>query len=239
MVPSDGGDVDERSSRTRMRHVTGVLRPIAATHPIERALADHPDLTPVAIHENRLHDNGSCITLLQVRGDREALTDLLSTHPAVEEFLVAGDADTYVYLQSQPNELARQLFAAQEDTEVVVRMPLEHTGDGGVRGTLIGEDAALGRFAESLPEAVDLEIERIGDYHPDLEQAFSSLTKRQQDVLAAAIREGYYADPRRASQQELAATLDVAPGTVSQHLRRIEAKVFSAFTVESTGSQPD
>ena len=224
---------------SRMRYLTGVLRPVEATHPIERALAESHDLTPVAIHENRLHEDDVCITLLQVRGDRERLHDLLSTHPAVEEFMVAGGPDTFVYLRSEPNELSRLLLTAQAESEVVVRMPLEHTGDGGLRGTLIGENEAFQRFADTLPDEVDLEVERIGDYHPDVRDVFSSLTARQQDVLATAIRNGYYEDPRRATQHDLADVLDIAPGTVNQHLRRIEAKVFSAFTVEPGGGDGD
>ncbi len=120
MVLSDGTPADD----SRMRHLTGVLRPIAETHPVERALADSEALTPVAIHENRLHDDGTCITLLQVRGDRDRLHDLLASHPAVEEFMLAGEPDAFVYLRSQPNDLSRLLLHARADSELVVEMPL-------------------------------------------------------------------------------------------------------------------
>lgn len=53
-------------------------------------------------------------------------------------------------------------------------------------------------------------------------------------MLAAAIQNGYYEDPRRTSQQDLAETLGIAPGTMNQHLRRIEATVFSAFVGVTT-----
>lgn len=220
----------------QLRSLTGVLRPIEATHPVERALADHPDLVPVAIHDSRIHDGDTCITLLQVRGDRAALRDLLASHPAVQEFLLAGAGDTFAYLQSEPTELLELLFAAREEAELVVQMPWEHTGDGGIRGTMVGEPTAFQRLAESLPGDLDLEVERIGDHHPEVRDVFASLTDRQREVLATAVRAGYYEDPRRATQQDLAATLDVAPATVSQHLRRIEAKVFAAFAVETAGS---
>lgn len=223
-------------SDSQLRSLTGVLRPIEATHPVERALADHPDLVPVAIHDSRIHDGDTCITLLQIRGDRAALRDLLDGHPAVHEFLLAGEGDTFAYLQGEPTELLELLFAVRDDAELVVRMPWEHTGDGGIRGTLIGEPAAFQHLADSLPETIDLEVERIGDHHPDVGDVFSSLTDRQQDVLATAVRAGYYEDPRRATQRDLATTLDVAPATVSQHLRRIEAKVFSAFAGETAGA---
>lgn len=72
----------------------------------------------------------------------------------------------------------------------------------------------------------------IGEYHPDVGDVFASLTDRQQEIVATAIREGYYEDPRRASQADVAATLGIATGTVSEHLRRIEATVFSEYVLD-------
>lgn len=114
-------------------------------------------------------------------------------------------------------------------------MPLEFTGDGGLRGTVVGDDGTFQRAVEALPPAFDFEVERVGEYRPDVREVFAGLTSRQQEVLSTAIRTGYYEDPRRATQQDGARALGVAPGTVSQALRRIEARVFSNFVVEESG----
>lgn len=53
-------------------------------------------------------------------------------------------------------------------------------------------------------------------------------------ILVTAIREGYYEDPRRASQADVAEALGIAPGTVSEHLRRVEATVFSEYVLEGS-----
>lgn len=215
-----------------MRYLTAVLRPIEAVHPVEKSLAEATGITPVALHETKLLDDGTCVTLLRVSGDLEALDTILSDHPAVLQYTIAGERDGFVYLQTEPHDLTRSLIRIQDESAAVVRMPLEYTGDGGLRGTLVGDDDAFRRAIEALPDAIDVEIESIGEYHPDVGDLFASLTDRQQEIVATAIREGYYEDPRRASQADVAATLGIATGTVSEHLRRIEAKVFSETVLD-------
>lgn len=217
-----------------MRYLTGVLRPVERVHPNAGTIAETPGVTQVALHQTRLLDDGTSVTWLQVRGDVERLTEVLAEAPAVIEFSVAGDAEGFVYLHSEPHDLARYLYRLRDEHEVVVEMPLEFTGDGGLRGTVVGDDETFQGAVDALPEPFEFEVERIGEYHPDVREVFAGLTARQQEVLSTAIRAGYYSDPRRATQRDLARTLGVAPGTVSQALRRIEARVFSNFVVEET-----
>lgn len=212
-----------------MRYITGVLRPVEEMHPVERALAEEPAVDPVAVHQLKLLDDGTCIVLLQVRDEQGRLRDVLSGLPAVREYAVAGERDRYVYLESDAHELSTALLNLRADADLVVRMPMRHTGDGGLRGTVVGDDAAFQRAVDALPEEIDLEVEAIGDYRPDAHHWFDTLTGRQQEILRTAVREGYYEDPRRATQRDVAEALGIGPGTVSEHLRRIEAKVFSEF----------
>jgi DNA-binding CsgD family transcriptional regulator len=212
-----------------MRYLTAVLRPVERIHPVEAALAETPDITPVAIYQPKLLEDDTCVNLLEVRGDLASLDDLLANHTSVLDYALAGDREDFVYIHSESHELGRALLGVQRDADLVVQQPLRHTDDGGLRGTLVGTDAAFQRVAEALPAAIDLEIERTGAYTPDTRQLFASLTDRQREILRAAVEAGYYADPREATQRDLAAQLDIAPGTVSQHLRRIETKVFAEF----------
>ena len=212
-----------------MRYLTATLRPVERIHPVEAALAETPDITPVAIYQPKLLEDDTCVNLLEVRGDLASLDDLLANHTSVLDYALAGDREDFVYIHSESHELGRALLGVQRDADLVVQQPLRYTDDGGLRGTLVGTDAAFQRVAEALPAAIDLEIERTGAYTPDTRQLFASLTDRQREILRAAVEAGYYADPREATQRDLAAQLDIAPGTVSQHLRRIEAKVFAEF----------
>jgi predicted DNA binding protein len=218
-----------------MRYLTCVIRPVEKVHPVEAAIAAAPAVTPVAIHQTKLLDDGTCVTLLEVKGDLASLESLLADHGSVLEFTVAGDREGFVYLQSEPDDLTRSMIRLQSESAVVVRFPVEHTGDGGLRATMIGDDAGFRRGFEAFPDELDVEVEAIGDYRPDVRDVFAGLTDRQQEILATAIRAGYYEDPRRASQADVAEAIGVAPGTVSEHLRRIEATVFSEYVIGSDG----
>ena len=55
-----------------------------------------------------------------------------------------------------------------------------------------------------------------------------SLTDRQSAVLRAAYRAGFFEWPREASGEDVAESLDVAPPTFHQHLRKAEKRVFDA-----------
>lgn len=218
-----------------MRYVTGVLRPVERLHPTIPTLTETPDVTPVAIHQTRLLDDGTEVTLLGVRGDLDRLADALADLPTLLGFEIAGERDGTVYCHSQPHDRAKRLLSVQSQSELVLRMPLRFTGDGGLRVTLIGDDAEFQRAVEGLPAELDFAVERIGDYRPDAETLRSTLTDRQREVLDVAIRAGYYENPRQVSQREVAERLGITPGTVSQTLRRIESNVFSEFVVEGDG----
>lgn len=218
-----------------MRYLTGILRPVERIHPVEETLARTDGITPVALHQTKVLEDGTCVTLLQVRGDLGLLDRVLADHDAVIQHAIAGDRNGIVYLQSEPYDLTRYVLELQETSEVIVKWPLEHTGDGGLRGTVIGHDAAFRRAVEALPEELDIEVVSTGEYHPEAETAFATLTDRQREILATAIRAGYYDDPRRATQRDVAERLDIATGTVSEHLRRIEASVFSEYVLDGWG----
>lgn len=74
------------------------------------------------------------------------------------------------------------------------------------------------RLSERYPGRVSLESKR------NLREK-TVLTARQRDILAAAIREGYYARPRRVTLSGLASRLGVRKSTLSQSLATIEAKI--------------
>ncbi|MDY6817828.1 MAG: bacterio-opsin activator domain-containing protein [Halobacteriales archaeon] len=58
------------------------------------------------------------------------------------------------------------------------------------------------------------------------------LTEKQLAALRAAFLAGYYARPRRTSAQDLAASLDIAPATLHQHLQAAHRKVLDAVLAD-------
>jgi predicted DNA binding protein len=53
------------------------------------------------------------------------------------------------------------------------------------------------------------------------------ITSRQEDVLEAAVDLGYYSEPRQASLEDIGEVVGISPGTVGEHLRKAEERVFT------------
>ncbi|WP_423746723.1 helix-turn-helix domain-containing protein [Haladaptatus sp. SPP-AMP-3] len=83
-------------------------------------------------------------------------------------------------------------------------------------------------------EGVRLEVERTGSYTPGPRHIVSRLTKRQREVLQTAVGLGYYQEPCEATHNEIAAVTGLSETTVGEHLRKIEATVFSSLHVGTT-----
>jgi PAS domain S-box-containing protein len=70
------------------------------------------------------------------------------------------------------------------------------------------------------------QLSRTGDERQRIRRRLAAeLTERQQTALEVAYHAGFYDWPRSASGEDLADSLDVAPPTVHQHLRKAERKV--------------
>jgi predicted DNA binding protein len=72
-----------------------------------------------------------------------------------------------------------------------------------------------------------VDILETGEYEAD-ESAFRRMiTTRQEEVLETAVDLGYYHEPRQASLADISEVVGIAPGTVGEHLRKVEERVFS------------
>lgn len=214
-----------------MRYVTLTIRPTeGGFHPVDRRLAVDPDVTPVAIHHVELLADDTIAMLGEVRGDAERYREILESTDSVLECVVSADDDRVIgYSHIVPNDRTLELFERQRASPFVVEMPIEYTGDGGQRHTLVGDSDTFDGSRLDLPEGIEGEIEAVGDYQPDTGTLFGSLTAREREVLSVAVECGYYESPREATHDDLAAELEISASAVSRHLQRIESKVFSRF----------
>ncbi len=57
----------------------------------------------------------------------------------------------------------------------------------------------------------------------------AGLTARQQEILSLAVAHGYYEIPHNLTLRDLAEKLDLSVGTVSQLLRRAEARIITSY----------
>ncbi len=217
-----------------MRYATLRLRPTdgEAFHPLGAALAADPAVERGKIYRVDLLDDGTGLLLAEARGDVERYREILAESPHVVDFsVVEGDGWWYSYTRFEPTAVTERMLAIRYDTGLAMEMPIEIESDGSMVVTLVGPESA---FAATPTEDGGFEMEMVetGERRPDLDDLFLSLTERQREVLRAAMRLGYYEDPREATHAEVADAIDAAPSTVGEHLRKIERRVFDQLVGE-------
>jgi len=213
-----------------MRYATVVISPAGdGLQPADEALTADPTVTRDAIHQINLLSDDTCVTLYGVRGDLDRAADILASQPDVVTYDVSGDREGLAYIHFRPTDTVARLLSIVQDNEIVLETPIDTLDDGGVRVTIVGDDGTVRRVVDSIPDALRLSLEGIGDYHPDSEQLFSVLTERQQEILEAAVELGYYEEPRGATHEEVAHEVGVSAGTVGEHLRKVEGRVLASL----------
>ncbi|MCT9096497.1 helix-turn-helix domain-containing protein [Haloarchaeobius sp. HME9146] len=199
-------------------------------HPLYDALATTPDVAVEALHYiNPVGDDGYA-ELIQLRGDLELAREVLQQSSAVDEFEVSESGIAYVHYEASP--LMDDLLGVLFDHAVVLEWPVEFVAADGVpeaRVTFVGTSHALAEAVAAIPSAITVTLERTGRYRRSTPSLSTVLTERQREILEAAVAAGYYDVPRGTTHRELAAALDLAPGTVSEHLQRIEHNLVTAF----------
>ncbi|WP_317175876.1 helix-turn-helix domain-containing protein [Halomontanus rarus] len=188
-----------------------------------------------AIHRMELLADDTVAMFAEGRGDVEGVRRFLSESPEVFEFSITGDeAGFFSYTRYAADDLTRLLMEDRRKSSYLIDMPIEYTDDGGLRATYIGTEAAFADVLSEQPAGVRIEVERTGPYTPGPRDVVSRLTERQREVLQAAVDLGYYREPREATHDEIAAATGLAETTVGEHLRKIEATVFSSLHVGTT-----
>lgn len=219
-----------------MRYVTVRASPAEgdAFHPLGAAVADEPAVTPGPIHQIELIDGDTGVSLSEIRSGIDRYGEILADSSYVIEYTTTGSDRGFAYTHFELDDLTRRLLQYRRGSELLVELPIESAADGATVVTLVGDAEAFTGAFDELPAAVDIEVVKTGTYDPGVRQLFDRLTVRQQEVLSAAVRAGYYDDPREATHADLAEELGVSPATVGEHLRKIESRVFSAFVAEES-----
>lgn len=160
-----------------------------------------------------------------VEGPEAALVDALEETDAVSYYDVAGVDDDYVYVYTQEvaTEANRVLRSTFTRDSLVTTLPVVYRADGTASFTVVGASEDLQAAIEDVRDIADFDVDRLGDYDPRESGYTAALTDRQREVVATAVEAGYYDVPRSASQEEVAAALDIAASTVAEHLRKAEA----------------
>lgn len=113
---------------------------------------------------------------------------------------------------------------------MIFELPLEGVRLDALRVMMIGEtDSVLQQALADVPDEVAVTIERIESYPSDHDGLSARLTDRQREVLDAATDLGYYEVPRQANHTDIAERDNLDPSTVSEHLQKIEGRVFDSL----------
>lgn len=194
-------------------------------HPADAAIAAEPDIQRLTIRQIDILDDGTGIVLYTSRGDLERGKQLLDARNDIYSVDYVGETNGVTLVHFEPNDTVRDLLAVGRSQVIALDLPIECLPDGGVRVTVIGNDAAISEAVDDMPESLALSLESMGEYDPDRSDPFASLTERQQEILLTALELGYFETPRETNQEAIAEELGVSTATVGEHLRRIQAKL--------------
>jgi hypothetical protein len=196
-----------------------------------RVLADSEHVQVARAVATKFAGGAGLTGLFHVEGDRVAVAERLETPPEVvtAETVPAPGGGFYLLAVLDPESvpLMRALFEVLAWRELVVVPPVVYRG-GTVRARIVGTTGTVGDLVEALPEAVDVEVEAVGERGVGAAPAAAALSDRQRDAVEAALALGYYDQPRAATHEDVAAAIDCAASTASEHLRKAEAKLVRA-----------
>lgn len=214
-----------------MRYVRAVLIPDeTGLHPVDQRFAEESGVTRELLHNINLLDDGTATVLYELSGEVDRIREILDTSPEIIAYqLSVGDSAVTAYAHIETSPVLTGLLELLQCHELIIDMPLEYTTRGGLRVLVIGSQDTIREAASEVPDGLRLALEQMGDYQPESERLFDSLTERQQETLLAALEVGYYEVPRQATHRDVAEKLNRSDGTVGEHLRKIERTVFSAI----------
>jgi predicted DNA binding protein len=215
-----------------MKHIRITARPDPDRMPPFLAyLLDSPDVAEArAVDWNRAAPN-TTTHLYAIDGDVEQFGAAARDTTGVESVALSAvdEPRSYALLGVRDDEVAMfgVIEAALARAGLVVRRPLVYR-DGKIHGHVVGDPDALQTVLDRAPDALQLQVDKIGRFPSARANPASELSDRQWEALEAALDLGYYDKPRGATHEEIAEALGCAPNTASNHLQKAEAKLVHA-----------
>lgn len=200
-----------------------------------KLLADSP-----AIAETRLVDwsmsAGEQSTLLYIVDGNPAVFAEQAVDTAGIDSVELSDTtqgQTYILVVMRPLEtpLFAPIYQASSQTGIIVRKPIIYR-DGTMTARVVGDAPALQRALEAAPNNVEVQIDEISRLRSHDDDPVANLSDRQREAVAVALELGYYNQPRGTTHEDIAAELDCAPPTASDHLQKAEANIVSTVMDE-------
>lgn len=143
--------------------------------------------------------------------------------------------DLYFHTEMESGHL---LHEVKRKNPIIVEMPVEYTDDLMASIRILGPDRIIDSTYEKIDECPGISLEKVGYCRPASDDPLEILTERQQEILHAALRKGYYEIPRETTQEALGDLFGIAPQTVGEHLRKIESKIIMQTGVDAGSTSP-
>lgn len=207
-----------------------VHQPRESRHPMQNFIADSDAVAREELLAwNLLHEEGIEYLLFFVDGDIEPYREAIETVGSVPDHTLVpiDDSSFYAYVVQETRESDMQFRAAFARRQLLVVPPIEYTGEGHMRFTVLGDPEDLRSLVEAMPDAITAEIEEVGEYDHRHATIVGALTDRQFEAVTVAAEVGYYEVPREGSLAQVAEQLGCAESTASNLLRKAEARVMT------------
>ncbi|XVH31528.1 helix-turn-helix domain-containing protein [Haloferacaceae archaeon DSL9] len=173
--------------------------------------------------------------LLRVCGDIQRFESLLKDDDAVEEYELhpVDEHESYYFVTGFGSADAHALWENFKRGSLMTIPPAVWNADGTYTFTVVGRDADIQAAVERVPDVARVNIEAIGRPEATADSVRTRLSKEQRNAVKVGLELGYYAIPRKATSEDVAAKLGCATSTAAEHLRKAESKVFQRLFGES------
>lgn len=169
--------------------------------------------------------------LFAIDGDPTTFAERATDTPGVESVELSETEREMTYALVVVNSLETPMYdsilRASSQDAIVLRTPIIYR-DGKIFGRGVGDPQPLQRAIGEIPDAIDVQIDVVGEFRGDLDDPKRGLSDRQEEAVEIALELGYYDQPRGATHEDVAEELGCAPATASDHLQKAEAKLVRA-----------
>lgn len=214
-----------------MRYLTLLVEPDGdgAFHPLGGELTAEPSIERRAIHHVELLEDDTVLLFAEASGSQDRYREIMAESPHVIEYLTAGEDRWMAVSQFEPTAEVHWALELQRESMLVVDTPIHFTSEDHLKVTYLGTDEIFSTLYEYATELdyVTVEVLETGEYETDGSSFSRVITSRQEEVIETAVDLGYYNEPRQASLEDISEVVGIAPGTVGEHLRKAEERVFA------------